>query len=38
MDFNTKNLEFYHVMLLHSSVAMETSFGQLGSYLENYDS
>ena len=32
---NTKNLEFFHGMLLHSSVAMELCFGQLGSYLEN---
>ena len=35
---NTKNLEFFHRMLLHSSVGMETCFGQLGSYLENRDS
>ena len=35
---NTKNLEFFHGMLLHSSVAMETCFGQLGLYLENSDS
>ena len=35
---NTKNLEFFHGMFLHSSVAMETCFGQLGLYLENSDS
>ena len=35
---NTKYLGFFHGMLLHSSVAMETCFGQLGSYLENRDS
>ena len=35
MGFNTKNLDFFHGMLLHSSVAMETCFGQLWSYLEN---
>ena len=35
---NTKNLEFFHGVLLHSSVAMETCFGQLGLYLENSDS
>ena len=35
MGFNTKNLESFHRMSLHSSVAMETCFGQLGSYLEN---
>ena len=35
---NTKNLEFFNGMLLHSSVAMETCFGQLGLYLENRDS
>ena len=28
----------FHGMLLHSSVAMETCFSQLGSYLENRDS
>ena len=32
---NTKKLDFFHGMLLHSSVVMETCFGQLGSYLEN---
>ena len=35
---NTQNLEFFHGMFLHSSVAMETCFGQLGLYLENSDS
>ena len=30
-----KNLEFFDGILLHSSVAMETCFGQLGLYLEN---
>ena len=35
---DTKNLEFFHGMFLHSSVAMETCFGQLGLYLENIDS
>ena len=35
---NTKNLEFFHGMFLHSSVAMETCFGQLELYLENSDS
>ena len=28
-------LDFFNGMLLHSSFAMETCFGQLGSYLEN---
>ena len=32
---NTKNLEFFHGMLVHSSVAMETCFGELALYLEN---
>ena len=31
---NTENLDCFLGMLLHSSVAMETCFGQLGSYLE----
>ena len=35
---NTKNLEFFHGMFLHSSVAMETCFGQLRLYLGNSDS
>ena len=35
---NTKNLESFHGRLVHSSVAMETCFGQLGLYLENYNS
>ena len=35
---NTKILEFFHGMLVHSSVAMETCFGQFGSYLENHKS
>ena len=35
---DTKNLEFCHGMFLHSSVAMETCFGQLGLYFENSDS
>ena len=30
---NTKNLESFLGMSLHSSVAMETSFGQFGSYV-----
>ena len=29
-----KKSDFFHGMLLHSSVAVETYFGQLGSYLE----
>ena len=33
-----KYLDFFHGMLLHSSVAMETCFGQLGLYLENCNS
>ena len=28
----------FHGMFLHSCVAMETCFGQLGLYLENSDS
>ena len=32
---DTKNLKLFHGMLLHSSVAMETHFTQLRSYLEN---
>ena len=35
---NTKNQELFHGMFLHSSVAMEMCFGQLGVYLENSDS
>ena len=35
---NTKNLDFFHGMLLHSSVAMETCFSQLGAYLKNWES
>ena len=35
---NTKNMELFHGMLLHSSVATETCFGQLGLYLEIRDS
>ena len=35
---NSKNLEFFHGMLLHSSVAMGTCFGQLGLFLENHKS
>ena len=38
MGFKTENAEFFHGMLLHFSVAMETCFGQLGSYLENHKS
>ena len=34
----TKNLEFFNGVLLHSSVAIETCFGQLGLYPENCDS
>ena len=33
--FDAKNLEFFNGMLLHTSVAMKTYFGQLASYLEN---
>ena len=32
---DAKNLKLFHGMLLHSSVAMETHFAQLRSYLEN---
>ena len=35
---NTENLEFFHEILLHSSVAMETCFGQFGLYFENCNS
>ena len=38
LSVNTKNMDFFHGMLLHSSVAMETCFGQLGLYLENCNS
>ena len=30
---NTKIFDFFHGMLLHSSIAIETCFGQLGSSL-----
>ena len=34
MGFNTKNLDFFNGMLLHSSVAMETCFGPWGYILK----
>ena len=33
---SNENFEFFQGMLLHSSVAMETCFGKLGLYPENY--
>ena len=33
-----QKIGFFHGMLLHYSVAMETYFGQLKLYLENRDS
>ena len=33
-----KYLDFFNGMLLHSNVAMEMCFGQLGLYLENCNS